>query len=177
MNKFLLKLSLLASIAIVSVTNGAEPSSAIDFASPKGQHGSRHGGPASAFVSNERAGVIKKFPSAIIVSTWDGRKSRIAIDVNTTVAELLSTIEGLFELKGGHRYTLDNAEVMKKIVDDHNQLIKIRDLGWSADSIPTIEIVEDKTRSPKHSNSGTPAPQSGKISLDASGSANPEKAE
>lgn len=166
MNKYLLKLCLLASIANVSAASFIKPNDLTldDDSHERSQEVSNS--PLGHHVSGGAAGslpgvVSAIFPAALKV-TFNDRTSTVSITPKMRVAELIASLTQQFAVSGGHRFMSGKDEIMHTSVDARtNALITLADIFSGQSGIVAITIVLDPTRSPLQSKTSTPVPQSG----------------
>jgi hypothetical protein len=176
MNKYLLNICLLASIANVSAASFSKPlpeeltsgadASAVGSTykepfSPCGHH--VRGGAVGGLPGAESTDMLEKaipFPSALEV-TYGDRKYTIAITPTMRVAQLKASLANDFLISGGHKFMFGEAEIMHQNVDPETKaLITLAQVFSDYSGIVRITIEKDGS-SPLQSKTATPAPQSG----------------
>lgn len=173
MNKHMLKLCMLVSIANVSAASYSQPDG-LDVGSGIGSQEVSNKEPSSPFghhVSGGAAGSLTDgnstsfpFPSAVEV-TFKDRKSIVEIRPDMRVKDFKDLVTTNFMISGGFTFMMEMIEIMRDNVDATTRaLTTLRDTFSGRSGIVPITIVVDPTRSPLQSKTSTPVPQAGEMS-------------
>ncbi len=170
MNKCLLTVCLLASVANISASSATSPvisPSAYNLGSSNG-HPIRSG-TEKEFPDAESARILNDFPAALHV-TYDNRTfifstNTFMIAPTMRVAELKDLLVQSLSISGGHSYNFKDKEIMELNVNTSTKkLITLGEVFSGFPGIVNIKILKDQSRSPLSSETATPAAQAGRTS-------------
>jgi hypothetical protein len=160
MNKYLLNICLLASVANVSAASLADGcGSLLNPTDMQGstvkETGAENGLPGAASTVDTR-----KFPSALEV-TYGDRNFIIPVNPTMLVFALKDLLAKNLLISGGHKYMCEGAEIMDTNVNPKTKaLITLAQVFSKNSGIVKITIEQDPSKSPLPSTTATPAPQS-----------------